>query len=596
MQINKHAIWLWAYIIASLLAVVFMFLGIRSCVAKKNKEQVAECTKDGDVRQLTCDVSGPGRIFQICKAGKWVETFNDCKKEACSETVFDRDVKPLFQSKCVSCHTGWDTYDNAKAKAPHFIERTSRADGAAGRMPQAPKEPLSQEDKDKFKLWQEDGLLESCPGSAENTNPQLDLDYVETAILADLNVMSSADQLQARYLITSHKSNERAAPDVLKQFERAVNKSLNNLSFARDIVLAVPIDQYTTVYRFLLRDVRLNTSDWKIVEDADKLGFESFTNQGVLIKSLTKARLPWMILDGFAFFSNQAPTYYALRKLPATEGELFHQLGVNFDRELNDFSALFVGFSDSPIALNKNRLIVRVDSNDGELWQSFDTRLNQPDPEANLFKFPLLNSPSGNANFKAAASEYIFSAPNQLHMYYLANARGDRQDKAPIDIVKNTNAGSFSAEIEAGNSCLLCHAQGYLKNNDEVLAAVRDNAVSFPDLRDVEFVEQFYRDPEPVFDADNLLYTQALAKMGISPTEKDPINLAIDNLRRNLDSKAVAALLLLSEETFLDGLSRSAEARQQVGALLGGGQITFEQLVAALPVIIRDLRLFANPL
>ncbi len=84
--------------------------------------------------------------------------------------------------------------------------------------------------------------------------------------------------------------------------------------------------------------------------------------------------------------------------------------------------------------------------------------------------------------------------------------------------------------------------------------------------------------------------------MGIAAADPDPINLAADNLRRNMNADQVAALLLITKQELLDGLNRSAEGRQQVGALLINGEVTSQQLIAALPVLLRDLRLFQNPL
>lgn len=531
----------------------------------------------------------------MCKGGKWVVSFDkECKEGDCSEIVFDRDIAPIISEKCSSCHTGFDTFSIAQAKADQYITRTSLADNDPQRMPKSPSAPLDQVDKDKLKEWKTGGLLETCQDSDVNNNPHIDLDDVESSILQDLDSQPSASQLESRYLIISNKSNEKALPSVLSQFSHGVSKASNSISFARDIVLPVSVDEFSTVFRIFLKDLKLAAADWALIEAGDPLNFESFTNKGALIKQLTGARKPWLIIDSFAFTSNQAPTYYALRKLPAKEQELFVQLGVDVNQELADFTALFLGFANSPISLNKNRLLTRFDSNDGAIFITFDTDNRLVSEDRNLFSHPLLKSASGKANFVSDASELIFSLPNQLHGYYLSNAKGDRQNAAPLTVVSD-NVSPFSPEIKSSLSCLRCHNAGYIPAKDEIRAHVIENAVTFS-LDDVEFVELFYREPESVFKSDNAKYAIALSQMGISASDVDPINLVADNLRRNQDAKSVAALLLLTEDEFLEGLSRSAEGREQVGSLLTGGTITFQQLIASLPILIRDLRLFQNPL
>lgn len=583
---------------------VFLFLIlilviVRGCANAPATKSDAIC-KEGEQREGLCPAGTSGRLLQACHGGKFEETFKDCKPSDCPQTVFDRDLQPLITQKCLSCHPGFNTFDVAKTKIDEMIRRVFLTDEAQ-RMPKGAA-PLSADEQNTFKDWKADGLLPACANSTANNNPHLTLDYVEAAIEADLEQLNSADQPQARYLITSHKSDEGADLSVLTSFGRAVQKSVNSMSFARNIVLAKPVDQYGTVYRFLLRDVKLAAADWTLVENADPVNFESFTNQGLLIKQLTKTRKPWMEVDTFAFTSNQPDTYYAIRKLPATAQALFTQEGVDFNGELDNTTALQVGFNNSPIALNKNRLIARFDALNGEMYITFDVDQNKISADRNLFNFPLLRSPSGKSNYTFDASEIIGSLPNSLHFYYLAASKkvlnttvpDARQNAAPLTVVAD-NISPFSPEIKTAISCYRCHNGGYIHEKDEVRQHVDENAAQFI-LADVDFVDILYRDPEPNFTADNNAYAEALAKMGLLPSDADPVNLVSDNLRRNFTADSVAALLLITKQEFLDGLNRSAEGRQQVGQLLTGGEITFQQLQASLPVLFRDLRIGLNPL
>lgn len=584
-----------AFIIAQIITVVAFFVAIflsaRSCALeqkKKDSNVIPVCTSENEVRESSCKPGETGRRLEICKGGGWKESFSDCKKSACEETTFNENLKPVIAAKCASCHAGFQDYDTAKAKIDQYIARISLEDDNPSRMPKAPNEPLSAEDKRVFNKWKTDGLKEACGADQVNNNPHLDLDYVELAIDKDLARLNASQQADARYLITSHKSNEKANPDVLRQFKAGVAKSLNSLSLVRNLVLPQAVDEFQTIYRVSLRALGLKAADWKLIEDNEVVNLVSVTNRGQLIRNLTKTRKPFLHVDSFAFTSHQADIYYAIRKLPEKVQDLFLQIGVNFNDDLNDFEVLQVGFENSPISLNKNRLLGRWQSNDGSFWASFDISQGQQG-NTNLFNFPLLIAKNRANNFNFLASEAIFSLPSGLHGYYLFNNKGERQNAAPLNVVAD-NISPFSPEIKNALSCTRCHSAGFIPAKDQILNHVLENSTQF-DLNDVERVEQLYRDPEPFFLEDNGRYQEALAKLGILVSEADPINLVTDNLRRNMNAKAVAALLLITEEEFLAGLSRSADGRAQVGQLLTGGSVNFEQLVASLPVLLRDLRI-----
>jgi len=604
MGIKKFELWLvktrsiifWGELLLISGIILCLFLGLRGCYGGGNDNK-KQCSSNGEVRKGVCPEGESGRLLEICKDDYWQTSSNECKKGVgdCSEIVFDRDVYPIINKNCVSCHTGYDGYETAKNKIDVFIARTALGDRDIGRMPKPPNEPLAQGDKDKFSKWEADGLLESCQNNNVNTNPHLNLDYTEDSAFKDISTINSSQQADIRWIILSHKSNEGADLDVLQQFKHSINKSVNSLSFVRGIINPVPIDQYETVFRINLRDYKLSAADWKRIEDSDPLDFESNTNIGVLLKTLTKTRKPILHIDSFSFSSNQAEVYYAVRKLPATAKELFVQTGVDFNGDINNFEALFVGFNNSAISLNKNRLLTRFNSNDGNTWISFDVD-NVAAANKNLFEFPLLNNvlnSSGTRFYNPQASEFIGSIPNSLHYYYLSDNKGNRQNAAPQNIVQD-NISPFGSEIAIG-SCTRCHNSGYLPAKDEIRAHVVENAAQFP-LQDVDIVEQLYRDPAEALSKDNSDYAIALSKLGILANEPDPISVTSDNLRRNQNAKSIAAYFSLTEEEFIEGLKRSAEGRAQVGQLLTGGEITSAQFIASLPVLKRDLRFGVEPL
>lgn len=512
----------------------------------------------------------------------------------CGKTVFDRHVKTLLTDKCASCHPGFDTYATAKTKIDQFIARTSLADNEAGRMPKAPNTPLSQAEKDIFTSWKKDGLLESCPGDV-NTNPYIDNPTLEIAALNDIQSLPSGSQSDIRWLSLVEKNDEGASLFELKQFELGVQKSINSMSLKRGLVLAKPVDSTRTLFRFSLNDLGLKPADWNFIEVNDPINFESNTSIGKILKDLTKTRKPILSVESFTATVTKAKVYYGLRRIGSEKKTLLSQLGVDDILQLDNFEALQVGFANSPISLNKNRLLARFDANNTSLWLTFD--INEiAVAEKNLFKFPLLQGGSGKALFKSDASEAIFGLANGLHGYALFDAAGKRLDAAALDIVAHNVNPPADPTIKASSSCFRCHNGGFIPRGDEVKKSVNQGGVIF-DLRDVDAVNQIYRDPAASFAADNAEYIAALTTLGISPIDKDPISIVLDSFQeRNLNAKMVAAQFRLTEAEFTDCLSQSADGRGLIGTLLSGGTITFSQLIQAASVIIRDCRIGQDPL
>ena len=60
----------------------------------------------------------------------------------------------------------------------------------------------------------------------------------------------------------------------------------------------------------------------------------------------------------------------------------------------------------------------------------------------------------------------IFTLPNGLQGYYLANGKGERIDSAPTAIVTDKNASDQT--VRNGLSCMRCHERGMLTFTDVV--------------------------------------------------------------------------------------------------------------------------------
>ena len=77
---------------------------------------------------------------------------------ASSTTTFNNNVKAILQTNCSSCHN-FGEYSAAKNNISNILNRISRAQGAAGMMPNNGTR-LPQASIDLIQKWKDDGLLE----------------------------------------------------------------------------------------------------------------------------------------------------------------------------------------------------------------------------------------------------------------------------------------------------------------------------------------------------------------------------------------------------------------------------------------------------
>jgi hypothetical protein len=94
----------------------------------------------------------------------------------------------------------------------------------------------------------------------------------------------------------------------------------------------------------------------------------------------------------------------------------------------------------------------------------------------------------------------------------------------------------------------------------------------------------------------NLDYAENLKDVGVDAAAADPTNKLIDQLRREMTAKQVAALFFMTEQEFLNGLRQSAQGQIAVGQLLQGGTINFQDLSQIVAILIRDLSIFREDL
>ncbi len=560
-----------------------------------------KCT-DGSVigatKRVLCEAPQTGEKIYVCKEdGKPPELTLDCgsvKPPQCEKVTFDEALKPVILAKCASCHSAFTEYQTAVVRIDEWVRRISLSSQDPRRMPKTPLPELSTEEKAIFTKWREDGLIKSLGDCSASTPPgsTIRLDYIETQILNDLSKIEQDDRPFIRYLVSAHKANEGQTLPVGKG---AVDKALNSVvEKDRDILLTSFVDEKKTLFRLDLRSFELNRTDWVKIEALDKINLESNTDLGRTLKLLLATKKPWLHFDNFVDLVNTPALYYDFLNVPRTQRELTEKLGVQYNDDLFRLDATLIGNNDSILTNQINRLISRHDSQDGYYYQTYDTGASNGDPTKNLFAFPLLPETGSARKFRFVASEIIASLPNGLQMYVLTDGKGNRVNDADIGIVRDVESMVSPAPVIRNSiSCQRCHASGINPARDEIRQHVIDHADEFG-VADTDRVKSLYKGQtslNALFKVDNKRYTDALAKLGITPGV-DPINVARDELFFNWTDVKLAAFLFLPVAELRTCVNSSDEARTEIGQILSGNTVTFDQVKLVLPVLKRDCRLF----
>jgi hypothetical protein len=312
---------------------------------------------------------------------------------------------------------------------------------------------LSEEEKAALRSW----VLIGAPNWGEAAVPRTFI--TESAILAqirsDLNAAPERSRTYLRYLSIAHLYNAGAPESELEDYRGGMSKLINSLSRRPEVTPPVAIDPPRTVFRIDLRDYDWTSTTWVTLVAA--YSYNVRTSDGDSITRISGSPVPYLRGDWFVAKASAPPLYYDILNLPRTVQELERQLGVDADRDLaEEKNVVRAGIRSSGVSQN-NRILERHVSQHGAYWKSFDFRNNLDDQ--NIFRDPL--------RFKAAGSEIIFSLPNGLQAYFLADARGNRLNSAPINIVADRN-NPDDPIIHNGRSCMSCHFAGMRPFKDDV--------------------------------------------------------------------------------------------------------------------------------
>ena len=538
------------------------------------------------------------KVWACQEAGKPSTILVDCQpaREECLKATFTDDVKPIVVASCATagCHQnqGFENYSVASRYATEWYRRVALLPTFdPSHMPK--NRELPDNEKKTFKAWLDGGLPNTradcnnlpLPVSKEGVEPLLQKMNLDQAGMKEEN------RQEVRYCAVSVGKQEYQ--------KKAIDKLLNSLNRETGLIAqSVFIDPEKQILRFDLRSFGLDRTDWLRIEGADDLNFVSRTAQGRFLQLTTKTFKPWLhcenLIDLVTYSVNNKDLYTEIMELPSDFNDLMDELGVQYEVDLRNGNAALIGMNSSVIAKNKNRLISRHRSDDGYCYVSYDTERLGNVEERNLTKFPLLRETGGDAVFADDAREVFCSLKNGFLMSALYSGQGDIQEIAPLAVVQNTRTlVRPDPEIQNPGSCMSCHAKGILPTIDKIRAPATGVGSSL-NAADKERVEDLYRPQnswDVIFKQDNVKVHQAMNAIGIDTSEPDPINAVRDEYLLNYDLAKAAKFYFYSPEVFKQKLAQSRVGVEQLGQLLTGGTVPYDQLKLVNKDLLKDFGL-----
>lgn len=429
-------------------------------------------------------------------------------------------------------------------------------------------------------------------------------------IIADLKKLPDdrARSRQRYFSLVEAWNNPAVSDETLKLSRAALSKTLNSLSWERDIVLPRALDEQQTVFAVDVEQLGWSREHWLTIRGRYPyaIGFNNLQettlrdlDQEILrltdhSEPLYRVRADWFIATAM-----QPALYHALlydlslpelkkrlvdksqpanpKHMTARDLEQFLQVDVIANIERGEEKAMRCGFTSSGVS-GQNRLIERHRTRYGAYWKSYDFKAGNR--RAILSQFPLgpvyPGNESGKLAFEHDGGEIIFNLPNGLQAYLLVDGQDNRIDAGPIEVVSDALKTSGTPAIVNGLSCMSCHKQGMI---DAPADEIRDFSRVFGKARD--HVQRLYPKVETFqakVDADARQFQTSL-ESAISAFLKtgddkdrdvsefpEPVSDAARNyLQEEMDLSTVAAELYEPNLNRLRGKIEGDELLQQLG-------------------------------
>ena len=521
-------------------------------------------------------------------------------------------AKEILRANCAECHAG------AKARAGvNILDRDGlikKAKVVPGKpddsvlyqlitatdesaMPPTGRPRLTAEQVETVRKWIAAGAP-AFPADApappepakEKDRPLKDVagvDYVLKKILAHVRAVPAGDRPFVRFFSINHVLIAGATADRLADHRHSLAKAINHLSREPRLVRPKSIDSPAdTVFAVDIRELgwhrkpfQAKSGDKEVPSDltifdlalleypyaiayADSETFDRLADE-FLGRANQVRPIPYLRADWFCTVVTQPPLYEDFLQLPFTLAELEKDLGVDVESDLAAGTAPRAGMTVSGVSRN-NRVVERHAGRTGMYWKSFDFRTSKG-PE-NVLKDPI--------NFKPSGGEMIFRLPNGLQAYYVADARGQRLDVAPTDIVVDKFAADKT--VRNGLGCIRCHDQGIKEFVDTVRPAVEalPGSPGF-DRRAILDLYPPQQKLDALVKADREVFqTAMITLLGQSPAREPLVPVTTGFLDDPLSTTAAAAELGLADGAKLAATFRTPQfAGLGLAPLAAGGVV-----------------------
>jgi mono/diheme cytochrome c family protein len=312
------------------------------------------------------------------------------------------------------------------------------------------------------------------------TNKAVDFDQVFRDVEDDLRAADIQDRPFFRYISLGNRITAGVCKDALDADRNGMTKMINMLSGDARVRQPVSVNTDETLYRIDLRLLQWDhaisvngtafTDIWEAIAGNNQYAVQ-FTGQDAdAAIADAQTNIPFQMSDQMMDVATIGNLYYAI-------------IGVDVNQTLNDFIANTLQINTAQNIIDKqdiiragttksrisrqDRLVERDEQviRNGALWQAFDF-------EAGVANQSIFQNPF---NFVAGGTEAIFTLPNGLMAFIIADGQGAIKEDS--DILLDTNQNNFRAITSI--SCSNCHASGFISVTDEVLN------VTLPQAREI---------------------------------------------------------------------------------------------------------------
>jgi mono/diheme cytochrome c family protein len=508
--------------------------------------------------------------------------------DAASEPVEAEDIRSLLVTHCVKCHGPGagakggieDITDLERLISEGLILPNKPDESPLFRRisdPSNPMPPLSEtsrptpEDIASVQEWISTGAL---TGEDACSNPVIPIsgafDSMFKSMRDDILDLDEEDRGTTRYLTLTHLHNAGMCQRELDLYRDGLAKAVNSLSREPVLVRPVPIDEAKTIYRIDLRDYGWDSNEnfpetgddvWDAIVEVNPFAVQFKGNAADILREQSGADVPFQTADSFIQLATgglldgvdeNLALYTRILDVPNNITDLQLQVtGKDAQSEIANDRAFRVILEDSGVS-QWNRAYDRFSgANNGQyLYVSHD--FDNAGGDADLFSNPI--------DFVAAGGEVIFTLPNGLQGYMLADAAGKEILEGPTDVVGDP--GQKDGVVRVGISCMACHNNGIISKRDEFYDFYNGKGASNKNLfsaADHDLIEKLFADPDASLnkqDVDALRFRTALTEMGINLENPEPIINTSWQFTDSLNMTRVAAELGTDEQSLLLDLRR----------------------------------------